>query len=113
MDNTYNRDNWGGGNNFQLNNNFSNGSNFGNQQRWQETRGGFFQQRARANGAGLLERSGIDAELLHQTVHAVVVAVTAATKVPNSTLFPTNADAMAGGTWQQVGVSVAVSNATP
>ncbi|KAM0824032.1 hypothetical protein ACQ4PT_070474 [Festuca glaucescens] len=116
MGNTYHNDNWGGANNFQRNNTYSNGNNFGyggNQQRWQATRGGGFQQRARDNGAGVPARTGIDADLLHQTVQAVVAAVTAATKVPESTQVAVGSDAMAGGTGQHAGMSVAAPNAIP
>ncbi|KAM0918614.1 hypothetical protein ACQ4PT_008736 [Festuca glaucescens] len=45
-------------------------------------RGGAFQPRFRGNGDGVAARGPIDADLLHQTVHAVVAAVTAAQKVP-------------------------------
>ncbi|KAM0924796.1 hypothetical protein ACQ4PT_004716 [Festuca glaucescens] len=98
------------------NNTYSNGNNFGyggNQQRWQATRGGGFQQRATDNGAGIPARTGIDADLLHQTVQAVVAAVTAATKVPESTQVAVGSDAMAGGTGQHAGMSVAAPNAIP
>ncbi|KAM0921405.1 hypothetical protein ACQ4PT_006880 [Festuca glaucescens] len=65
-----------------------NGNRFGYaapQQRWSEGnnggRGGY-QYRARANPSGGVTRGGIDADLLHQTVQAVVAAVTAAQKAP-------------------------------
>ncbi|KAM0844987.1 hypothetical protein ACQ4PT_056692 [Festuca glaucescens] len=47
-------------------------------------RGGGYQNRFRANGDGVAARSTIDADLLQQTVQAVVAAVTAAQKIPES-----------------------------
>ncbi|KAM0825150.1 hypothetical protein ACQ4PT_069732 [Festuca glaucescens] len=65
-----------------------NGNRFGYaapQQLWSEGnnggRGGY-QYRARANPSGGVTRGGIDADLLHQTVQAVLAAVTAAQKAP-------------------------------
>jgi hypothetical protein len=75
----------------------SSGYNSGNQQRWNANRG--FQYRARDNVANVQTRSGIDADLLQQTVQAVVAAVTAATKVAEpvqSTPFAANIDIGAG-----------------
>ncbi|KAM0890784.1 hypothetical protein ACQ4PT_026861 [Festuca glaucescens] len=80
--------------------------------RWQATRGGGFQQHARDNGADVPARTGIDANLLHQTVQAVVAAVTAATKVPDAQVA-VRSEAMAGGTGQHAGTSVAAPNAIP
>ncbi|KAM0852187.1 hypothetical protein ACQ4PT_051922 [Festuca glaucescens] len=84
----YRNENWGGGHsNFQRGATH-NGNRFGYaapQQRWSEGnnggRGGY-QYRARANPSGGVTRGGIDADLLHQTVQAVVAAVTAAQKAP-------------------------------
>ncbi|KAM0844986.1 hypothetical protein ACQ4PT_056692 [Festuca glaucescens] len=57
-------------------------------QRWNNgnnpRRGGGYQNRFRANGDGVAARSTIDADLLQQTVQAVVAAVTAAQKIPES-----------------------------
>ncbi|KAM0837866.1 hypothetical protein ACQ4PT_061357 [Festuca glaucescens] len=112
MGNTYHNASWNGANNGQRNNPYSAGNNFGyggNQQRWQATRGGGFQQRARDNGAA---RTGIDADLLHQTVQAVVAAVTAATKTPDAQVA-VRAEDVAGGTVQHAGTSVAAPNVIP
>ncbi|KAM0898288.1 hypothetical protein ACQ4PT_022022 [Festuca glaucescens] len=84
----YRKENWGGGHsNFQRGA-AHNGNRFGYaapQQRWSEGnnggRGGY-QYRARANPSGGVTRGGIDADLLHQTVQAVVAAVTAAQNAP-------------------------------
>ncbi|KAM0905253.1 hypothetical protein ACQ4PT_017525 [Festuca glaucescens] len=76
-------DSWEGPNgNYQRGNNYSSNNRFaygGNQQRWNTGRGGGYVNRPRATGTEA--RNGIDAELLQQTVQAVVAAVTAATKV--------------------------------
>ncbi|KAM0863643.1 hypothetical protein ACQ4PT_044458 [Festuca glaucescens] len=75
MINDNQRQQWGG--NYQRHSGYNSGNNFGyggNQQRWQADRG--YQYRPREQ-----PRSGIDADLLQQTVQAVVAAVTAATKV--------------------------------
>ncbi|KAM0898292.1 hypothetical protein ACQ4PT_022009 [Festuca glaucescens] len=76
--------NWGSANganqrggNFISNNN----SYGGNQQRWNSGRGGSYVNRNRGQESEGAMRSGIDADLLQQTVQAVVAAVTAATKV--------------------------------
>ncbi|KAM0930524.1 hypothetical protein ACQ4PT_000898 [Festuca glaucescens] len=53
---------------------WNNGNNLG--------RGGGYQNRFRANGNGVAARNGIDADLLQQTVQAVVAAVTVAQKIP-------------------------------
>jgi hypothetical protein len=68
----------------------NNRAGFGNnQQRWSSQnnggRGGVAQPRFRGNGDGASARSPIDADLLHQTVQAVVAAVTAAQKGPDVT----------------------------
>ncbi|KAM0825230.1 hypothetical protein ACQ4PT_069695 [Festuca glaucescens] len=115
------QDNWGGANHFQRSSNYNNGSNFGyggNQQRWNVARGGGFQYRARDNGAGVQARSGIDADLLHQTVQAVVAAVTAATKISEPTqnvphVAANTTDILVGGADQHAVMPVAVSNAVP
>ncbi|KAM0849021.1 hypothetical protein ACQ4PT_053994 [Festuca glaucescens] len=115
------QDNWGGANHFQRSSNYNNGSNFGyggNQQRWNVARGGGFQYRARDNGAGVQARSGIDADLLHQTVQAVVAAVTAATKISEPTqnvphVAANTTDILARGADQHAVMPVAVSNAVP
>jgi hypothetical protein len=78
------------------------GYNSGNQQRWNAERG--FQYRARDNVANVQPRSGIDADLLQQTVQAVVAVVTAATKVTEpvqSTASVVNIDVGAGGKQDQ------------
>ncbi|KAM0869186.1 hypothetical protein ACQ4PT_040841 [Festuca glaucescens] len=73
--------------------------------------------RVRDNGASMQARSGIDADLLQQTVQAVVAAVTAATKVsePIQSAPPTVAhvDSLTGGTDQHAMMSVAAPNAVP
>ncbi|KAM0887204.1 hypothetical protein ACQ4PT_029203 [Festuca glaucescens] len=76
--------NWGSANganqrggNFISNNN----SYGGNHQRWNSGRGGSYVNRNRGQESEGAMRSGIDADLLQQTVQAVVAAVTAATKV--------------------------------
>jgi hypothetical protein len=76
--------------NYQRDANFQNSNRFnygGNQQRWNNGnipgRGGY-QNRFRANGHGVAARIGIDADLLQQTVQAVVAAVTAAQKTPEA-----------------------------
>ncbi|KAK1662073.1 hypothetical protein QYE76_050232 [Lolium multiflorum] len=69
--------------NYQRDNNFNSNNRFaygGNQQRWNSGRGGGFVNRPHAGGTEPNARSGFDADLLQQTVHAVVAAVTAATK---------------------------------
>ncbi|KAM0878122.1 hypothetical protein ACQ4PT_035063 [Festuca glaucescens] len=116
----HHEENWGGTNtNFQRSANFNNNNRFGyggNQQRWNTGRGGGFQNRPRANGTGAAARNGIDADLLQQTVQAVVAAVTAATKItePLAVKVPqvaVVADDMVAATGQQVGMSVAAPNA--
>jgi hypothetical protein len=52
-----------------------------NQQRWNVGRGGGYTNLPRTNGGDANARNGIDADLLQQTVQAVVAAVTASTKV--------------------------------
>ncbi|KAM0842343.1 hypothetical protein ACQ4PT_058412 [Festuca glaucescens] len=88
-------ENWGGGGQRNYNNNFysNNRAGYGNnQQRWASQnnggRGGAFQPRFRGNGDGAPARGPIDADLLHQTVQAVVAAVTAAQKVPDVSNVP-------------------------
>jgi hypothetical protein len=53
----------------------------------------------------------MDADLLQQTVHAVVAAVTAATKVAEPTPCAPPKVGLSGGTGQHVMTSVATSNA--
>ncbi|KAM0853242.1 hypothetical protein ACQ4PT_051215 [Festuca glaucescens] len=84
----FNDDNWGGGHMNYQRGASQNSNRFGygaNQQRWNSGnnvgRGGF-QNRFRANPHGGVARGGIDADLLQQTVQAVVAAVTAAQKAP-------------------------------
>ncbi|KAM0920367.1 hypothetical protein ACQ4PT_007556 [Festuca glaucescens] len=86
----YQEENWGGGNvNYQRGAILHNSNIFsygGNQQRWNNGnnpgRGGGYQNRFRANGNGVAAKNGIDADLLQQTVQAVVAAVTVAQKIP-------------------------------
>ncbi|KAM0890072.1 hypothetical protein ACQ4PT_027266 [Festuca glaucescens] len=52
----------------------------GNQQRWNNASRGGYQQRFRPVGHNVQPRGGFDADLLQQTVQAVVAAVTAAQK---------------------------------
>ncbi|KAM0853722.1 hypothetical protein ACQ4PT_050886 [Festuca glaucescens] len=106
---------WAG--NFQRSSGYNSGNSSGyggNQQRWNADRG--FQYRARDNGANTQPRSGIDADLLQQTVQAVVAAVTAATKVAEpiqSTPTAANIDIVAGGKDQHVMTPVAAPNVVP
>ncbi|KAK1661842.1 hypothetical protein QYE76_050001 [Lolium multiflorum] len=81
----------GGGGQRNYNNNYYINSRAGygnNQQRWVSQnnvgRGGAFQSRYRGNNDGAAARGPIDADLLHQTVQAVVAAVTAAQKAPEA-----------------------------
>ncbi|KAM0895257.1 hypothetical protein ACQ4PT_023921 [Festuca glaucescens] len=100
------------GGNFNSNNNRYGG----NQQRWNTGRGGAYVNRNRGQETEEAIRSSIDADLLKQTVQAVVAAVTAATKaseppvvqVPAVTVMH-DAGVVDG---QQVGVPVAVPNPT-
>ncbi|KAK1611113.1 hypothetical protein QYE76_034786 [Lolium multiflorum] len=80
-------ENWGGQRNYNNSYYNNNRANYGNnQQRWVSQsnggRGGAFQPRFRGNSdaVGAAARGPIDADLLHQTVQAVVAAVTAAQK---------------------------------
>ncbi|KAM0842688.1 hypothetical protein ACQ4PT_058202 [Festuca glaucescens] len=100
----------------------------GNQQRWNTGRGGAYANRPRTQGAEGGSRTSFDADLLHQTVQAVVAAVTAATKVTESSAVhaspaPTGVAGTGGAATtvagsggaamvdsQQVGVPVAVPN---
>ncbi|KAK1629024.1 hypothetical protein QYE76_003363 [Lolium multiflorum] len=87
---TSNREeNWGGQRNYNSNFYSNNRAGYGNNQmRWvgqnNVGRGGAFQPRFRGNNdaVGATARGPIDAELLHQTVQAVVAAVAAAQKTP-------------------------------
>ncbi|KAM0871713.1 hypothetical protein ACQ4PT_039199 [Festuca glaucescens] len=113
--------NWGSSNvgyhrggNFNSNNNrFGYG---GNQQRWNTGRGGSYVNRSRVQETAGAPRSGIDADLLQQTVQAVVAAVTVATKaseppavqVPVATVIH-DAGVVDG---HHVGAPVAVPNPT-
>jgi hypothetical protein len=78
----FQEENWGGGNgHFQRGFNQYNNRNYnGNPQRWNNSGRGGYQQHFRNNGHTQTARSDIDVDLLQQTVHAVVVAVTAAQK---------------------------------
>ncbi|KAM0883870.1 hypothetical protein ACQ4PT_031341 [Festuca glaucescens] len=104
-------DNWGGMNaNFQRGPNFNNNARFGNQQRWNSGRGGGFQYRPRVTDTGVSSRTGIDADLLQQTVQAVVAAVTAATKAVEPSAAPvSHAAVVDGDRGQQVVMPVAAS----
>jgi hypothetical protein len=84
----YNEDNWGGGHMNYQRGAPQNGNRFGygaNQQRWNSGNNGGrdgYQNRLRTTPNGAVARGVIDADLLQQTVQAVVAAVTAAQKVP-------------------------------
>jgi hypothetical protein len=105
--------NWAG--NHQRSSGYTSGQNTGYggyQQRWQGDR---FHYRARDNGPNLQSKSGIDSELLHQTVQTVVAAVTAATKVSEQSV-PTgvaSAATLTGGADQNTMMSVAMPTAAP
>ncbi|KAM0842952.1 hypothetical protein ACQ4PT_058013 [Festuca glaucescens] len=112
MGSGHHEDNWGGMNtNFQRGANFNNNARSGhggNQQRWNSGRGGGFQYRPRVTDTGVPSRNGIDAELLQQTVQAVVPAVTAATKAVEPSAAPiSHAAVVDGDRGQQVGMPVA------
>ncbi|KAM0879421.1 hypothetical protein ACQ4PT_034237 [Festuca glaucescens] len=112
MGSGHHEDNWGGMNtNFQRGANFNNNARFGhgaNQQRWNSGRGGGFQYRPRGTDTGVPSRSGIDADLLQQTVQEVVDAVTAATKAVEPSAVPvSHAAGVDGDRGQQVGMPVA------
>ncbi|KAM0837530.1 hypothetical protein ACQ4PT_061582 [Festuca glaucescens] len=101
--------------------NFSNNNNRfgygGNQQRWNTGQGGGYVNRPRAHGTEVAARNSIDADLLQQTVQAVVAAVTAATKIsePPAVQVPQAAavaDDTGAATGQQVGLPVAAPNST-
>ncbi|KAK1618468.1 hypothetical protein QYE76_023985 [Lolium multiflorum] len=66
------------------NGNWDNSRYGGNQQRWSTGRGGAMVNRNRGQEAEGSLRGGIDADLLQQTVQAVVAAVTAATKTKDA-----------------------------
>ncbi|KAK1602601.1 hypothetical protein QYE76_016870 [Lolium multiflorum] len=66
-------------------------------------RGGSFQPRFRGNTEGVPARGPIDAELLHQTVQAVVAAVTAAQKVTDVASVPVS-NGVVGTSGQPVSV---------
>ncbi|KAM0908112.1 hypothetical protein ACQ4PT_015684 [Festuca glaucescens] len=117
--------NWGNSNaGFQRGSTFNNNTNRfgygGNQQRWNTGRGGTYVNRPRAQGMEGATRSSIDADLLQQTVQAVVAAVTAATKVTESPavhapLVATGVDGTGVAATgvvdgQQLGLPVAVPN---
>ncbi|KAM0921230.1 hypothetical protein ACQ4PT_007109 [Festuca glaucescens] len=77
--NGYQEENWGGGGgHFQRGVNRFSHIGYNNQQRWNNSGRGGFQQNYRNNGQAQPVRSGLDADLLQQTVQAVVAAVTAA-----------------------------------
>jgi hypothetical protein len=81
----FREENWGGSwnSNFYINTRFGYGAN---QQRWNNGNnsgtGNGYQNRFRANGDGAAARSAIDADLLQQTVQAVIAAVMVAQKTP-------------------------------
>ncbi|KAM0879424.1 hypothetical protein ACQ4PT_034237 [Festuca glaucescens] len=78
------------------------------EQRWNSGRGGGFQYRPRGTDTGVPSRSGIDADLLQQTVQEVVDAVTAATKAVEPSAVPvSHAAGVDGDRGQQVGMPVA------
>ncbi|KAM0930682.1 hypothetical protein ACQ4PT_000783 [Festuca glaucescens] len=84
----FREENWGGPRNSSSNFHNNNRSGYGNnQQRWisgnNVGRGGGYQNRFHGHGHGAA-RNTIDADLLQQTVQAVVAAVTAAQKNPVS-----------------------------
>ncbi|KAM0895108.1 hypothetical protein ACQ4PT_024038 [Festuca glaucescens] len=84
----FREENWGGPRNSSSNFHNNNRSGYGNnQQRWisgnNVGRGGGYQNRFHGHGDGAA-RNTIDADLLQQTVQAVVAAVTAAQKNPES-----------------------------
>ncbi|KAM0880541.1 hypothetical protein ACQ4PT_033491 [Festuca glaucescens] len=77
-------------------------------ERWNSGRGGGFQYRPRVTDTGVPSRNGIDAELLQQTVQAVVAAVTAATKAVEPSAAPiSHAAVVDSDRGQQVGMPVA------
>jgi hypothetical protein len=86
----YNEDIWGGGHMNYQRGAPQNGNRFGygaNQQRWNSGNNGGrdgYQNRLRTTPNGAVARGVIDADLLQQTVQAVVAAVTAAQKVPEA-----------------------------
>ncbi|KAM0873685.1 hypothetical protein ACQ4PT_037891 [Festuca glaucescens] len=106
------RQSWAG--NYQRNNGYNAGNNGGYggyQQRWQSDRG--YQYRPRDNGANMQSRAGIDADLLQQTVQAVVAAVTAATKVTEPAQGVPSMTPLTGSKEQHTMTSVATPNAAP
>ncbi|KAM0893247.1 hypothetical protein ACQ4PT_025232 [Festuca glaucescens] len=109
MGSGHHNDNWGGMNaNFQRGPNFNNNDRFGNQQRWNSGHGGGFQYHPRVTDTGVPSRTGIDADLLQQTVQAVVAAVTVATKAVELSAAPaSHATVVDGDRGQQVGMPVA------
>jgi hypothetical protein len=105
--------NWAG--NHQRSSGYTSGQNTGYggyQQRWQGDR---FHYRARDNGPNLQSRSGIDSDLLHQTVQAVVAAVTAATKVSEQSVPTgvTSAATLTGGAEQNTSVAAPTTASQP
>jgi hypothetical protein len=105
VNNDNQRQPWAG--NFQRNNGFSSGNNggfHGHQQRWQGDRG--YQYRPREQ-----PRTGIDADLLQQTVQAVVAAVTAATKANEPSQGASPSVPLTGGLGLHAMTPVAVPNA--
>ncbi|KAM0849117.1 hypothetical protein ACQ4PT_053932 [Festuca glaucescens] len=109
----YQEENWGGGaGHFQRGVNRFNNRNYNNQQRWNNSGRGGYQQNFRTNGQTQPARSGIDADLLQQTVQAVVAAVTAAqrtTEPVGGTAVPAAAcnDVLSGVSNKNVVVSAA------
>ncbi|KAM0838855.1 hypothetical protein ACQ4PT_060706 [Festuca glaucescens] len=89
----------------------NNGGYGGYQQRWQSDRG--YQYRPRDNGANMQSRAGIDADLLQQTVQAVVAAVTTATKVTEPAQGVPSMTPLTGSKEQHTMTSVATPNAAP
>ncbi|KAM0929734.1 hypothetical protein ACQ4PT_001433 [Festuca glaucescens] len=78
-------------------------------ERWQDGHG--YHYRPRDTGASMQSRAGLDADLLQQTVQAVVAAVTAATKVAEPTPGASPTVGLSGGAGQHAMTSVATSNA--
>jgi hypothetical protein len=100
--------------NNQRNNGYGSGNNGGygaQQQRWQGDRA--YQYRPRENNASMQSRSGIDPDLLQQTVQAVVAAVTAATKISEPAPAVPSAISVPGGAGQSAEPSVVIPEAAP
>ncbi|KAM0871601.1 hypothetical protein ACQ4PT_039282 [Festuca glaucescens] len=109
----YREENWGGGaGHFQRDVNHFGNRSYNNQSRWNNNARGGYQPNYRNNGQFQSSRSGIDADLLQQTVQAVVAAVTAAQKTTDhvggvAVLGAVGNDAGAGVPNMNVAVSAA------